>query len=154
MSGVLGVPAPQEATGASRKLLEQASPYLHYAVPTAPKAPVRPLCTVPVKKCWVWSCFVWDTGCLTTVYSKHTQKKKKFTSGRYCIFQMPLFFFFLVITLLSLHHYFLGFCLFHRVCLPIMAKPEGKTHNLAKSFQSICLLLLRCTASISDSKKG
>lgn len=32
MSDVLGVPAPQEATGASRKLLEQASPYLHCAV--------------------------------------------------------------------------------------------------------------------------
>lgn len=89
-----------------RKLLEQAGSYWSKhlltstmqcrAVPTPAKAPVRPLCTVPVKKCWVWSCLLWDTGCLTTVYSKHTQKRKKFTSGRWrcCIFQMPLFFFF------------------------------------------------------------
>lgn len=67
-----------------------------------------------------------------------TVEKDSHQGDEGAVFSKRLFFF-LVITLLPPRYHFLGFCLFHRVCLPLTAKPEGKTHNLAKSFQSIYL---------------
>lgn len=123
--------------------MEQMSPSQHHAVRGGvlppPIASMRPLCSVPAKKCQALSSVSCERQASSQPLTLCTPKKIHVREMKVLCLPDTFFFFFFAITLLPPHHHFLGFCLFHRVCLPLMAKPEGKTHNLAKSFQSIYL---------------
>lgn len=129
MTDRLGVLAPQEANGVS----------ISFPPPCTVRGVYTSQCLhetslLPAKMCQALSSVSCETPHNYLLYAH----LKKIHIREMKVLYLPDAFFF-VISLLPPHHRFLGFCLFHRVCLPLMAKPEGKTHNLAKSFQSIYL---------------